>query len=209
MRHLFVVTHPESVHHIEGRVGGWYDTPLTERGRRQAAAIAKRLIALTPAQGYDAPIFTSDLQRTLGTAQILAEHLGLELHQDPDLREMSMGNAEGQPHAYLAEHARPVPSAGRLDYREVAGAETWREFAKRVYRAMDRIIDQPHTHSLDVTHGFALSYVIAAWIAMPIPAAAGARFAATPGGITHLWEDDHVGKRNVEMLNQTDHLEGI
>lgn len=46
MKELFVVTHTQSVHHVEGRVGGWYDTGLTERGRKDAAATAERLATL-------------------------------------------------------------------------------------------------------------------------------------------------------------------
>jgi probable phosphoglycerate mutase len=40
MQTLYLVTHPQSVHHVEGRGGGWYDTHPMERGRAQAAAIA-------------------------------------------------------------------------------------------------------------------------------------------------------------------------
>ena len=29
MKNLFVITHTQSLHHIERKVGGWYDTGLT------------------------------------------------------------------------------------------------------------------------------------------------------------------------------------
>ncbi len=32
MKNLFVVTHAQSLHHIEKKVGGWYDTGLTQQG---------------------------------------------------------------------------------------------------------------------------------------------------------------------------------
>lgn len=44
MRDLFVITHTESVHHIENKVGGWYDTGLTEQGQKNAHAAAERLL---------------------------------------------------------------------------------------------------------------------------------------------------------------------
>lgn len=40
MRSIYVVTHPEATHHVDGLVGGWYDSELTDRGVRQAGAIA-------------------------------------------------------------------------------------------------------------------------------------------------------------------------
>jgi len=36
MRNVYVVAHAQSLHHIERRVGGWYDTSLTDLGREQA-----------------------------------------------------------------------------------------------------------------------------------------------------------------------------
>ncbi|WP_246490625.1 phosphoglycerate mutase family protein [Brevibacterium oceani] len=48
-RTLYLVTHPESRHHVEGRVGGWFDSSLTERGRSQARAIAAELRRRIPA----------------------------------------------------------------------------------------------------------------------------------------------------------------
>ncbi len=38
MRNLYVVTHPEATHHVDGLVGGQFDSELTTRGLRQAAA---------------------------------------------------------------------------------------------------------------------------------------------------------------------------
>lgn len=69
MRDLFVVTHPQSIHHIEKKVGGWYDTGLTERGREDAAAVAERLFGLVGDKEIE--IVSSDLQRAAQTAAII------------------------------------------------------------------------------------------------------------------------------------------
>ena len=42
-RTVLVVTHPEATHHVEGLVGGQFDSTLTPRGERDAAAIAAAL----------------------------------------------------------------------------------------------------------------------------------------------------------------------
>ncbi len=33
MRHLYVVTHAQSQHHLDDVVGGWHDSDLSEHGR--------------------------------------------------------------------------------------------------------------------------------------------------------------------------------
>ncbi|WSB66685.1 histidine phosphatase family protein [Streptomyces decoyicus] len=43
MRTLYVVTHPEATHHVEGVVGGWHDSQLTPSGIRAALSIAQAL----------------------------------------------------------------------------------------------------------------------------------------------------------------------
>jgi probable phosphoglycerate mutase len=43
MRSIYVVTDTQSVHHIEGFGGGWYDTLLTEKGVNQAEKSAEFL----------------------------------------------------------------------------------------------------------------------------------------------------------------------
>jgi probable phosphoglycerate mutase len=55
MRHIYLVTHPEAQHHVDGIVGGWHDSDLTARGRLQAERIADVLasrIGLQPVEVY-------------------------------------------------------------------------------------------------------------------------------------------------------------
>jgi probable phosphoglycerate mutase len=43
---IYVVAHTQSQHHVDGLVGGWYDSPLTDFGRRQAGAVTHRIADL-------------------------------------------------------------------------------------------------------------------------------------------------------------------
>ena len=43
MKRVYVITHTESLHHIQGLGGGWFDTSLTDRGKEQAKNLAERL----------------------------------------------------------------------------------------------------------------------------------------------------------------------
>jgi probable phosphoglycerate mutase len=95
-----------------------------------------------------------------------------------------------------------------LDHDEgVPGAETRRDIAVRVYRAMDQILASPCQYQIVVTHGGALTFVVAAWIKMPIEAAGYIVVKATSGGITHLYEDDVYSSRGIVSLNETSHLD--
>ena len=207
MRRLYVVTHPEATHHLSGEVGGWWDTELTERGLRQADAVAARIRELVPGDAA-VELHTSDLARTVQTAEAIGARLAVQPVLVPGLREKSYGVAEGRPQEWLdARFLPPPPTGNRMDHSEgIEGAETRREFAVRVYAAVDRILAGPGAHHVVVTHGFALTFVVCAWIRMPLESAGHVTFRSTSGGITVLEEDDFFANRSVVRLDETAHL---
>lgn len=208
MRDIYVITHTESEHHVQQRVGGWYDTPLTPRGHADAVATARRVHALVGAR--PAEIYSSDLLRAHQTAEALAILLKEPIVALRDLRERSVGSAGGMPEAWLQERVVNLPrGAPRLDHREgLPDAETKREFLTRIYRAVETILASPAELQIVVTHGFALTFVIAAWIGMPLDSAGYVNFRARPGGITHLHEDDLYFNRGVRYIDDRQHLDG-
>ncbi|MFF4219049.1 histidine phosphatase family protein [Streptomyces nondiastaticus] len=76
----------------------------------------------------------------------------------------------------------PPPAVGdRMGHDEgVPGAETKAMFARRVYAAVDDILRRPYEHRIVVTHGFALTFVVAARIGMPIESLTGVAEAREP-----------------------------
>ncbi len=208
MHRLYVVTHPQSIHHVEDRVGGWYDTPLTDHGRRQAEAIAVRLSVLCA--GETLRLTSSDLLRCSQTAEVIGRHLNVKHHLTPDLREMSCGVAEGKPQAWLDSRRLPVPEEGGLDDTGgIEGAETRRQTGTRIYRAMEALRADPADCQIIVTHGFALTFVIAWWIGMPIESLGRVNFPVASGSITHLEENPRWRSRAVAALGETGHLAGL
>jgi probable phosphoglycerate mutase len=207
VKHLYVVTHTQATHHTDGLVGGWYDSELTDFGRSQAARIGQRLRELIP---EDAPVelHSSDLLRAHQTAEAIAPLLRVPIQTTAELREKSYGDAGGKPQSWLDERYRFPPKTGnRMDHDEgIPGAETKREAAERVYRALDRILASPCPYQVIVTHGFALTFVVAAWIKMPLDAMGYFAVKSTSGGITHLFEDDVFANRGILSLNDTSHL---
>jgi len=85
--------------------------------------------------------------------------------------------------------------------------ETRHEFASRLYGALDRILGSARQDSVVVTHGGVVTYLIAAWIGMPLDAVGYAKFAVSPGSITVLREDDLFHDRQVQALNDIRHLQ--
>ena len=89
MTRILLVRHGESTWNADGRWQGQADPPLSDRGRRQAAAAA------TAVGAVDA-IVTSDLERAAETGAIIARHLGIEpVAVHPGLRERDAGALSG------------------------------------------------------------------------------------------------------------------
>jgi 2,3-bisphosphoglycerate-dependent phosphoglycerate mutase len=207
LKNLYVVTHAQSKHHTDGLVGGWYDSPLTDLGRSQASSIGQRIRELVP-EHATTELYSSDLMRAYQTAEAIAHLIGAPIQGTADLRETSYGEAGGKPQSWLDERFVHAPKIGnRMDHRiGIPGAENMREFAGRIYRAMDHILASSCPHQIIVTHGNALTFVVAAWIKMPIDSAGYIHVKSTSGGITHLSEDDVFYSRNIASLNETSHL---
>ena len=203
---ILLITHPEATHHVAQIVGGWHDSTLTDRGREHAALIAASVHQyLGPAQSE---IYTSDLRRATETAEIIGSRLGITPIEMHALREKSYGVAEGRPQGWLNERFIPPPRTGdRMDHDEgIEGAETKAMFASRVYAAFRTIVAQPAEHQLIVTHGFALTFLVAAWIGMGLDDAGVVNFRSSSGGITELRQDDYFNNRAVVRLNDLSHL---
>ncbi|MCR1982133.1 histidine phosphatase family protein [Cellulosimicrobium cellulans] len=207
VRTVHVVTHPEATHHVDGLVGGQHDSDLTPAGLRDAELVAAALRARVPA-GARTDVVTSDLLRTRRTATAIAAALGGAASLDPRLREASYGEAGGRPQAWLDARFVPPPATGdRLRHDVgVAGAETRLDVALRVYAATTDLLRRDVDHQVVVTHGFAATFVVAAWIGMPVEAAGHVAFPVPSGSITTLREDGHFHNRAVVAVGDVAHL---
>lgn len=209
-RHLFVVAHPHAQHSADDLVGGWYDSRLTDRGRRDAGRVAAELarrLAGRDDPGRPVRITTSDLARAAEAADVVGDALGVAATRDPRLREISFGEAEGRPNSWLDERLAPAPDDDRLDHRGlVPGAETRREVATRVEACVHELMADDARDHVVVTHGLAHTFVVTTWLRIPVPAAGFAAFATSPGAITHLAHDDRWRNRTVVTLAATAHL---
>ena len=80
---LLLVRHGEQYFFDGMTMGDAYDPPLTDLGRRQAAAVGARLATTA----IDA-VYCSTMQRARDTAAAIAGHHGLEARQEHEIREV-------------------------------------------------------------------------------------------------------------------------
>lgn len=84
---LVLVRHGETDWNVEGRYQGQADPPLNERGIAQSYELAKHL------DKYRLDlIYTSPLKRSVQTAEIAAQRLGLHIYKEPRLMEIHQGD---------------------------------------------------------------------------------------------------------------------
>lgn len=90
MGKIILIRHGEVTWNKQACYTGWTDLPLTEKGVEQARRIADHL-ASEPVSA----VFSSDLERSLRTAEIIASPHGINPVSDKDLRELNYGVWEG------------------------------------------------------------------------------------------------------------------
>lgn len=154
MTRIYIVRHAEAEGNLYRRIHGWYDSQITENGRRQIAALEHRF--------RDIPVdaaYASDLRRTQITAQAVVRPRALELHIEPDLREIGMGIYEdrtfGDLHFHFPEEQKRFVSCSPDWTPE--GGETFAQVAGRVTDAVFRIARAHPNQTVAIfTHGTAI-----------------------------------------------------
>lgn len=131
---------------------GHGDPPLTDLGHDQARAVGERL----KDESFDA-IYASSLVRTQETAAPLADHLGLDVHIERDLREVYLGEWEGglfRKMLHDATHPAVAEFRATGDWGAVPGAETNAELTARCSTAVERIKTMhPNQRVVAFVHG--------------------------------------------------------
>jgi probable phosphoglycerate mutase len=202
---LLMIRHGETEWNAQSRIQGHIDVDLSERGRRQAQALA-RYLSGTPL----AAVVTSDLARAHRTAQPLADARGIAAVRDARLRERAFGLFEGStyaeaqaswPHEYAIWQRREPGHA-------VPGGESFLAMRERVLDCLGELARRHAGETVAVvTHGGVLDIVYRTAHAIPwetprshlLPNACVNRVAAAWRG----------GRLSLEVLSwaQSDHLE--
>ena len=200
MRALYLVRHGQSVSNAVRRFQGVQDVPLSDLGRRQAAAVGAALRARSFAHVYASP-----LGRARHTAEIILAGRDVPLTFVEGLRELSLGDWEGR----TVEEVRALPGdpyarwvRDPVEYLPPS-AEPLDAVQQRVLFAMNRIA-AAHPDGEDVlvvAHGGVISAYLAHCLGLPL------------SGIWRLTLSNasvsSVAPPRVLTLNDTAHLAAI
>lgn len=163
---IYLVRHGETEWNALMKFQGQTDVPLSDRGRRQAELIGKRL-AGEKFQGF----YASDLKRAYETAAIISKHHGLDIKAIPALRELHFGAWEGLTSKEIKESFGDEVKRwweNPLSTR-IPGGETLGEMVERNMTAIKKIVE---THSrenvLVVSHGGSIRSIVASVLGMDL-----------------------------------------
>jgi 2,3-bisphosphoglycerate-dependent phosphoglycerate mutase len=165
MTEIILIRHGQTVWNTERRMQGHSDSPLTEKGLRQAQLLAKHMAGLS----FDA-LYSSDTGRAQETARCVAAATGHSLNVEPRLRERNFGVFEGLTRDEMI--ARYPDDYARFKSRDqhfaMPRGESGVAFRARAIACMDEIIARyPQQQVAIVTHGLVLDVFYR--LAMGIP----------------------------------------
>lgn len=89
---FYFVRHGETEANVAENISGWLDSPLTEKGKKQAEEVATIVNRLDV---KPSKIFHSDLSRARDTAYIINNSLNVDITEHMNLREHNFGEYEG------------------------------------------------------------------------------------------------------------------
>jgi 2,3-bisphosphoglycerate-dependent phosphoglycerate mutase len=154
---LYLVRHGQTAWNAEEKAQGHTDIPLDDKGIRQAACLAEALSGIP----IDL-ILSSDLQRSLKTAEAVAAAHGIPIEATPLLRERSFGIWEGMPYAEIGRlSGNAVSEQGLRSLYEACpeGGESLQMTWDRIKAMTERLREQAG-NTLVVAHGGVCSLML-------------------------------------------------
>ena len=198
----YLVRHGQTTWNKTRRIQGHANIPLSEQGKRQIAALRRRI--------HDrrfAAIYASDLDRTMHSARILAGAAETPIEAAPDLREFSYGDWEGltveeveakDPNRFAAR------MAGANEAFAAPGGENTAQVLARVRKFHSRALEcrQPADHVLVVAHGGSLRALLVCLLGLPDEHVWRFRLDVASLSIVRTYPEGGV----LELWNDTSHL---
>ena len=190
---FYFVRHGESEGNAARVFTGQTDSPLTARGREQAAAVAEELATVK----FDR-IVSSDLSRTRDTAEVIAKRQGKPVEIVPELREIDVGDRTGK----TFDETRGLPNWSDDGFVSWPGGENLDQVLARTLGAIERLTrESPGKTILVVGHGGVNRILLSHFLGI-LP-----KLDRTPGGNTNISVVHTDGKTHtVERLFATEHV---
>lgn len=149
---ILLMRHGETEWNVERRFQGRKDSPLTERGRRQARAMAGLVRDLIGRETGPWRLVSSPLPRAKQTAAEVAAATGLPLETDERLMEIGCGEWEGRTWAEVSAGRKASPRHWIFD---APGGERHEEVEARISAFLADLPPEPGRRVVVVSHGAA------------------------------------------------------
>jgi broad specificity phosphatase PhoE len=193
--------HGESIGNAESRWQGQADYALTEKGRAQSQALAKRW--KSEGVTFDL-IIASPLVRAKETATIIASALDAELELDSLLMERHIGDIAGLT-AEEVRNRRQPPYVTPYDSIGGEGEGDWALFL-RAGQALHRLLRRAPGNYLIVSHGGLLNQLMNAIIGIaPHVDPSGVRFRFENTAFARVIYFPHQHRWSIEAINDRAH----
>ncbi|MCI0552439.1 MAG: histidine phosphatase family protein [Anaerolineae bacterium] len=203
--HFVFLRHGESVGNVESRWQGQSDYPLTERGRAQAQALAKRW--QEEKAKFDL-VITSPLIRAKNTAEIVASALDVKVEADPLWMERNVGEMTGLTIDEIRLRPRPT-FVTPYDTIGGVGEGDWVLFL-RAGQALHSLLRRPAGRYLIVSHGGLLNQLMHAIVGIaPHADPSGVRFRFDNTAFARVFYLSHQHRWAIETLNDHVHLKSL
>ena len=148
---FIIARHGETYFNLEGRWQGMGNSPLTERGKRQAEHLAENM-----KDYHVSRIITSNLPRAMETGKIVSKIIGVrDVSSSDQINERNLGPLEGYtPEQVLEKFGVEFRIITSRDIDNIEGVEAWRSFVSRIFAYLEKLKkDDFHGTTLLVSHG--------------------------------------------------------
>ncbi|WP_423406748.1 histidine phosphatase family protein [Heyndrickxia sp. MSNUG] len=166
MLKIFITRHGETLWNVEKRLQGWKDSPLTEIGIKNAAALGAALEE-TP---FDA-VFCSPSERSVHTAKLIVGNQTIPFYLEQKLREINMGDWEGRTQSEI-EESDGDSFHSFWNTPHLYNAKTGENFEDVQHRAVEAINEIKNAHQsgniLLVTHTVVIKCLLAYFKNLPL-----------------------------------------
>lgn len=144
---FYYVRHGQTLFNVQGKMQGWCDSPLTEKGIEDAkkARVALQKVIFARA-------FTSTSERCIDTAHIILDGRNVPLFPVKELKEINFGTLEGEK---ISEILPEMQKRWETEDYSDLGGENSIQVQHRLYTLFERITSGSHEndHILIVSHG--------------------------------------------------------
>ena len=199
MKHIILVQHTESEHHVNGCIGAWHDWQLTERGLGQAVRIGEWL--RDAGCGSDWSVFVSPQIRARQPADAVCRILGIVPEIREELREVNVGEGNGKTREWYREHENPRESGFDPDYRPFPDAESDRELWNRLLPFYEDLMASSADRIIVVSHGTTLSFLQSMLAGQSVEDRGRFRFNGSSGSVSRFTVEDG-GRITASFVNR-------